>query len=62
MRASLGFLLADHVGGAFIGLATAAGVHALVVPESDVALAMVLGMGIGGLMHVVLGLMLDDRE
>ena len=59
MRVSLGFLLADHIGGALVGLATAAAVHALVVLESDVALAMVIGMGVGMVVHMVVGLLLS---
>jgi len=59
MRVSLGFVLADHVAGALIGVATAAAVHAVVMPDSDVALAMVLGTMLGSVVHVVLGLILS---
>ena len=53
------FALGDYAAGGMVGGVTAAGVRAVVDPTWDVALAMVVGMGIGMLCHLVVGLMLS---
>lgn len=53
------FLLGDYVAGAAMGAATAAVVRSLVRPGFDLALAMLLGIGLGTLTHLVVGLLLS---
>ena len=53
------FLLGDYVAGAVVGAATAVAVRSLVAPGFDLALAMLAGIGLGTLVHLVVGLMLS---
>lgn len=53
------FILGDYVGGGIVGALTAAAVHVLLPPEVDLALAMLLGMAVGMLVHIVAGLVLS---
>jgi hypothetical protein len=52
------FAVGDYVGGALIGGTTAAAVRGLVSPETDMAIAMLLGMVVGMIVHMTLGLLM----
>ncbi len=54
----MAFVIGDYLAGALIGALTALGVRAAVYPGMDMVIAMMLGMGIGFIIHVVAGLML----
>lgn len=53
------FLLGDYVAGAVIGAATAVAVRSLLAPGFDLALAMLAGIAVGSLVHLVVGLLLS---
>ena len=53
------FLLGDYLAGAVIGAVTAVAVRSLIAPGFDLALAMLAGIGLGTLVHLVVGLMLS---
>lgn len=55
----LAFALGDYLGGGVLGAATAVGVRAFVDPTWDVALAMLVGTGIGMICHLAVGLVLS---
>lgn len=55
----LAFALGDYAAGALVGAATAGGVRTVIDPQWDIALAMLVGMDIGMLCHLVVGLMLS---
>ncbi len=52
------FAIGDYVCGALVGGTTAAAVRGWVGPETDMVVAMVLGMGIGIIVHLAIGLLL----
>ncbi len=52
------FAIGDYCAGGTIGAATAAAVRLVVRPETDMVLAMLIGMAAGMLVHLVLGLLL----
>ena len=56
---SLLFSLGDYAAGALTGAVTAAVVRAIVWPGFDLALAMLLGIGIGTLAHLAVGALLS---
>jgi hypothetical protein len=56
---SLLFILGDYTAGALTGAATAAVVRAVVWPGFDLALAMLLGVGVGTLTHLAVGTLLS---
>ena len=56
--AHLLFTIGDYIGGALIGLLTAAAVHAVVDLDMDMVVAMLLGMGVGTVVHLGVGLLL----
>jgi hypothetical protein len=58
LRALL-FILGDYTAGAVTGAATAAVVRAVVWPGFDLALAMLLGVGIGTFTHFAVGALLS---
>jgi len=49
------FEIGDYVAGMLMGVATALAVRALVWPGMDMVIAMLLGMGIGMVLHLVIG-------
>ena len=53
------FLLGDYLAGAVIGAVTAGAVRSLMAPGFDLALAMLAGIGLGTLVHLVVGLLLS---
>src|SRR5262249_14360876 len=52
------FSIGDYLAGILIGVATTLGVRAVVWPGMDMVFAMMIGMGVGTLVHLVLGLTL----
>jgi hypothetical protein len=50
------YIIGDYVAGMLIGAATALAVRSVVSPGMDMVIAMLFGMGIGTLLHFVLGL------
>lgn len=52
------FVIGDHAAGALIGAVTALAVRAVVWPGMDMVIAMLIGMGIGTVIHLVVGLLL----
>ena len=56
---SLLFIFGDYTAGILTGAATAAVVRAIVWPGFDLALAMLLGVGIGTLTHLAVGTLLS---
>ncbi len=52
------FAVGDYFGGGLIGGTTAAAVRALIVPETDMVLAMLIGMTVGMILHLGIGLLL----
>lgn len=52
------FTAGDYLGGALLGGMTAAAVRMAIGPETDMVVAMLAGMGIGMVLHVVVGLLL----
>lgn len=57
-RTELAFAAGDTFAGALIGSATAASVEALIPAHLDMGLAMLAGMGLGMVVHVVFTLLL----
>lgn len=53
------FILGDYVGGILTGAATAAVVRAFVWPGFDLALAMLIGVGLGTFAHLAVGTFLS---
>jgi len=56
---SLLFILGDYTAGVLTGAATAAVVRVIVWPGFDLALAMLLGVGVGTLTHLAVGTLLS---
>jgi hypothetical protein len=50
------FIVGDYLNGALIGALTAVAVKTLVGPETDMVLAMLMGMGVGMVVHIAIGL------
>ena len=53
------FMLGDYTAGILTGAATAAVVRAIVWPGFDLALAMLLGVGVGTVTHLAVGTLLS---
>lgn len=53
------FVVGDYLAGGLTGAAIALVVHCIVPNGFDLALAMVLGMGVGTVTHLVLGMLLS---
>ena len=53
------FTVGDYCAGGVVGAATAWAVRAVISPQCDMAVAMLLGMAIGMIVHLVLGLFLS---
>jgi hypothetical protein len=53
------FGVGDYFAGGVTGAATAVAVRAVIGPDVDLALAMLLGMGLGMLVHLPIGLVLS---
>jgi hypothetical protein len=53
------FTIGDHVAGGVTGAATAVAVHAVVSPQLDMVIAMLVGRAIGMIVHPVLTLLLS---
>lgn len=52
------FTIGDHLAGGAVGAVTAVGVRAVVSPQLDMVLAMLVGMAIGMIAHLVLTVLL----
>jgi hypothetical protein len=52
------FTIGDYVGGSLIGGTTAAAVRGLVSPETDMVVAMLIGVAVGMILHLTIGLLL----
>lgn len=52
------FAVGDYAAGALIGGTTAAAVRGLVSPETDMVVAMLIGMGAGMIVHLTIGLLM----
>ena len=52
------FSIADYVAGVLIGIATTLAVRAVVWPGMDMVIAMLIGMAIGTIVHLIIGLLL----
>ena len=53
------FAIGDYVAGSLLGIVTALAVRAIVWPGMDMVVAMLLGMGVGMVLHLVFGLLLS---
>jgi hypothetical protein len=49
------FVIGDYLAGALVGVATALAVRLCIWPGTDMVVAMLLGMGIGTITHLLLG-------
>jgi hypothetical protein len=52
------FSIEDYVAGILIGVATTLAVRAVICPGMDMVIAMLIGMGIGTVVHLFVGLVL----